>query len=356
MSEIKSPLWLDPKNFTPLTRTPWAGEKIAQLYKDQILALSDSRLIGESWEVSCDPQFPSYVSEWESDLQSLLEKYPATLGPLKEKATCEILSKIINASSPLSFQIHPADDDANLESNECGKPESWYIMHAEKDSGIYLGFQKQISREQFLEILESPEDDLKKYLQFVPVKSGDYFELSPGVPHAIGAGVTLFEPQRILKGKSGKTFRLFDWNRRYDKEGKLSSGGEPRELHVAAGARLINFEQAFGEQYLQTIRREPKTVVDTEGLQINSYPDNGYYQVSQLFSNDNLELSLDHESYMLLTILSGSVQHSDQREMGRGNSAFVPANLPSKHWSFTPNTQVALVTPSGFPLLNCQKD
>ena len=47
------------------------------------------------------------------------------------------------------------------------------------------------------------------------VKPGDYFEIEPGVTHAIGPGVTLLEPQRIIKGQSGKTYRLWDWGRKY---------------------------------------------------------------------------------------------------------------------------------------------
>ena len=48
------------------------------------------------------------------------------------------------------------------------------------------------------------DEDLRPVLQFVAVKPGDYFEIEPGVPHAIGPGLVLLEPQRILSVKAEK--------------------------------------------------------------------------------------------------------------------------------------------------------
>ena len=84
-----------------------------------------------------------------------------------------------------------------------------------RSCGLYIGFDNAISKEK-LESLLRDGDKAKATLKFVEVKAGDYFEIEPGVTHAIGPGVTLLEPQRIIKGQSGKTYRLWDWGRKYD--------------------------------------------------------------------------------------------------------------------------------------------
>ena len=67
-----------------------------------------------------------------------------------------------------------------------------------------MGFNQKVNSKD-LESTLNDGDRAKELLNFVEVKENDYFEIAPGVVHAIGPGVTLLEPQRILKGKSGKT-------------------------------------------------------------------------------------------------------------------------------------------------------
>ena len=55
---------------------------------------------------------------------------------------------------------------------------------------------------------------------------GDCFFLPAGVLHALGPGLLVAEIQQA----SDTTYRLYDWNR-------LGPDGQPRELHVAPGAR-----------------------------------------------------------------------------------------------------------------------
>ncbi|RYZ58792.1 MAG: hypothetical protein EOP07_05980, partial [Proteobacteria bacterium] len=203
--ELKQVLKLTPNLFTPLSRTPWGGNEIARNYKQSWVKDPNATAIGESWEVSCDPAFPSQVIGFDKSLADLISAEPERmLSPTYFKnygASCEILLKLVNAASPLSLQVHPTDDDPYLKANECGKPESWLVLHAEPGSGLYLGFSKAISSEKLAKLLYA-DQDIKPYLQFVPVKEGDYFEIDPGVIHAIGAGVTLLEPQRIRSGKA----------------------------------------------------------------------------------------------------------------------------------------------------------
>ena len=284
--QLSQAMKLSPDLFTPLTRTPWAGHRIAALFKRNLLPQSQLAAIGEAWEVSCDPSFPSQILGSTSSLSELIALQPEAMlsaDYVKENGpSCEILIKLLNADDPLSVQVHPDDNDPALKPNECGKPESWLVLDAEAHAGIYLGFSKAIERKK-LELLLSEKGDLRPWLQFVPVKVGDYFEIQPGVPHAIGPGTVLLEPQRVIAGRSGKTFRLWDWGRRYDDFGQIDlKSGKARELHVDEALRLMRPEEQVGEDFVESLRRVADIQWPIEGVECHIYPANIWYQVIRL--------------------------------------------------------------------------
>ncbi|MFO0745740.1 MAG: hypothetical protein U1F43_08710 [Myxococcota bacterium] len=58
------PVILSWDNWTPPARTPWGGRKIAERLKAGLEIAAEKRAwpaIGESWELSVDPAFPSRV-------------------------------------------------------------------------------------------------------------------------------------------------------------------------------------------------------------------------------------------------------------------------------------------------------
>ena len=117
------------------------------------------------------------------------------------------------------------------------------------------------------------DEDLRPVLQFVPVKPGDYFEIQPGVPHAIGPGLVLLEPQRIVFGKSGKTYRFWDWGRRYDEHGRVDQAhGKARPLHVAEALRIINPMKQVGDNFVSALRRQSVLKKPLDGLSCFLYP------------------------------------------------------------------------------------
>lgn len=334
-TSFDAPILLDAKNFSSLQRTPWAGGMLATGIKSD-LAASSRQLIGESWEFSCDPELPSKLASGTQLLSQLIATNPAdALSPSLVNAgrtQCDILVKLLNANTPLSLQIHPADDNAFLTANECGKPESWLILDAQPGAGLYLGFAKALG----LKEIESHLNQgtfVPEMLHFVPVQAGDFFEIAPGVPHAIGPGVVILEPQRINPGKSGKTWRLWDWNRRYDKTGALDmSQGSPRELHVRQSVSLLNPEKQVGDTYVATLRKIPKTVATAKGARVKIFPGNGHYQVLYVELDANGSIIMNPSSgFAAMTMLSGRVrstnhgkEKSNSITLSKGQSAFVP--------------------------------
>ena len=131
-----------------------------------------------------------------------------------------MLIKFIDAKTPLSIQVHPNDLLAKEFHNSFGKNEMWYIMQADEDAELIVGFNKTITKEEYVNHLNT--STLNEILNIEKVKSGDTFYIPAGRIHAIGAGVLLTEIQQT----SNITYRIYDYDR-VDKK----TGGK-RELHT----------------------------------------------------------------------------------------------------------------------------
>ena len=254
------PLVLMPDNFTPPQRTPWGGHRIARVYKAGLV--DPSSMVGESWEVSVEPDFPATVDGGATGqpalhgtpLAEVLSSAPDQwLGAQASLGGSPLLVKLLDTADPLSVQIHPADGDPSLSALQSGKPEAWFILHAEPEAGIYLGLRQGVTETSLRGAVESDED-VSSLLCFVAVEPGDFFVIEAGTPHAIGPGLTLIEPQRVLPGKRGVTYRYWDWNRRYDACGQPDPEGAARQLHLDAALKVTRWDQPRGEALLSRAR------------------------------------------------------------------------------------------------------
>ncbi|MEN9824919.1 MAG: hypothetical protein RI953_664 [Pseudomonadota bacterium] len=252
-------LKFDPYNFVPVSRTPWAGQLIG-ITKVRALPAPQGgwpERIGESWEVSTDAQFPSKVTNANEDsgrenlLGDLLNRDPAGfLGAgLAQKfgSHCPLLLKWLNAKEPLSVQVHPAHSHPLLKAGECGKPESWLVMNNSNGQGyVFLGFKEGLSKDDIMSALR--QDKPRDVMHVVYPKVGDYISIPTGCVHATGPGVLIAEPQYVLPGKSGKTWRISDWGRRYNSQGELDPQGQPRELHIDEALSAIDWNLPRGTE------------------------------------------------------------------------------------------------------------
>lgn len=215
----------------------WGGERLISLFGKRG---SSDKAIGESWEIS---GIEGDVSEVENgflqgnNLQELIEIYMGDLIGEKvyQKFGIEfpLLFKFIDAEEVLSIQVHPDDDLARKRHNAYGKTEMWYVIDANEDAGLILGFKQKLNRESYLSHFES--GNLPGILKTEGVKKGDAFFIPAGKVHAIGKGILLAEIQQT----SDVTYRIYDWERR-DAEGKS------RELHVDLALDAIDFKDANG--------------------------------------------------------------------------------------------------------------
>ena len=223
---------LYPLTFKPIFKEIiWGGTDILP-YKG---ISSDSRKIGESWELSHVDENFSIVANGEQagkTIDELIKEYGARL--LGTKVITQfgnifpLLIKFIDAQDKLSIQVHPDDKLAKERHNSFGKTEMWYVVNAAPDAILYSGFSQQIDADEYVSRIKdnSITDVLKKY----NVKTGDVFFLPAGRVHAIGSGCFIAEIQQT----SNITYRIYDYNRK-------DANGNERELHTELAKDAIDY-------------------------------------------------------------------------------------------------------------------
>jgi mannose-6-phosphate isomerase len=329
------PVRLRPDNFTPATRTPWGGTRIRSKYKPSTLIMRDTRtqaamdaIIGESWEVSVEPTFPSRTLD-DRLLSDVIAADP--LGWLGNEAVARfgpqsaLLVKLLDAAENLSVQVHPAAGDLALEASESGKPEGWVVLDADPGAGLYLGFRDGVARADVERCLEI-SGPLEQLMMFVPVRPGDAFVIDAGTPHAIGRGVTLLEPQLVWPGKAGVTYRYWDWNRKYDRDGRLSPSGVARPLHVARSLAVTRWDLGGGEPFVEACRAridvlaqgdlERAKVIDWPWFRVERYRGSGVCAVEAVGS---LRAFVCLEGKLVVETTFGELT------LERGESGVIPA-------------------------------
>ncbi len=323
------PILLRPDNLTPPTRTPWGGHKIRAI-KAGLLTPSED-VVGESWEISVEPHFPSVCDGTDSTLHDWLRSNPTALGREARRGTA-LLVKLLDAAQNLSVQVHPSDDYPGLKPNQAGKPESWYVVDRSEGAGLYFGLGPGVTREQIAAALTSGAD-VSQLLHFLPVEPGDFLVIDAGTVHAVGAGVTLVEPQHVAPGRHGVTYRFWDWNRRFDEHGKQDPGGRPRQLHVEDALDVTDWESPRAEELLATARfragpadrHGAPTILGLCGGQSAALHCK-HLVVSRLTGTGAIALGAA-DVLRGLTVLEGTVTFCTGLVVGRGRSAVIPAGF-----------------------------
>ncbi len=328
----RRPLLLQPDNFTSPERTPWGGRRIAGRLKLNA-GLEARGVVGEAWELSVEPDFPSRIIDGPT-LDEVLRADPSLLGVESGLGSTALLVKLVDAADDLSVQIHPSDDDPLLAPDESGKPEAWYIIDADPGAGLYLGFREGVSRKDVERAIDE-EAEVDALMSFVPVSPGDVFLIEPGTPHAIGKGVLLLEPQRVAPGKRGLTYRYWDWNRTYDATGQRDPNGRPRTLHRERALDVTRWDGPRERDLLERIYRRTgpgstdgpgrlEALVGSDGV-IRSE----FFSLQRLAGSGDLVIPAD-DRLRSLTVLDGRLTLHDGDEAFElvcGQTAALPAGL-----------------------------
>lgn len=261
-----------PLQFYPILKERiWGGTKLKTVLNKPIV----SEITGESWELSTVKGDVSVVSNGVlkgNSLDDLINSDPeAIIGSEVYKRFGKqfpLLFKFLDAREDLSIQVHPNDALAKKRHNSFGKTEMWYIMQADTDARIIVGFKKQSNATEYLENLKNKT--LLSILDDVKVKSGDVFFLETGTVHAIGAGLVVAEIQQT----SDITYRLYDFDRVDDK-------GNSRELHVDLALDAINYNKIETHKKYDSIQNQSNPIVDCPYFTTNFLPLKGIVSMNK---------------------------------------------------------------------------
>lgn len=206
-----------------------------------------------------------------------------------------VMVKLLDVKGRTSLHVNPDDETAAQRYDAFGKTALWYVLEADKDSRLYLGFRRDVEPSEFYE--KCGDGSVDSLLKEVRPSAGQAYLIPPGTVHAAKA-VKLLE----VAESSELWFRLFDWN-----------VGE-RELHLEEAFDLIDFHAAES--------LEVQFPVKTPQMNIRRY---------EVIAPTAVE-SPNGETFRLYVCLGGSVSVNGMT-IAPGGAVLVPADMLSWHLS-----------------------
>ena len=271
----------------------WGGVQLREKYGKQ----TDKNPVAESWELSFHKDGPTRLADGRT-LQEVASS--ADLG-----ANCDafpffpMLVKLIDAKQDLSVQVHPSDSYALEHEDSFGKTEMWYIVEAEQGAGIYLGFKRAVTKEEYEQAIA--DHTLTDLLNFFEVKAGECYFIPSGTIHAIGSGCLICEIQQ----NSNLTYRVYDY-------GRKDKNGNERELHV---------EKALKVTALDGYTYNPLSIPTEQGEMLGL---SRYFTTTSVRVNGQKTIVADKNSFKCLTCVEGAGE-IEGKPVSLGDSWFVPA-------------------------------
>lgn len=300
---------LYPIKFKPILKEKiWGGKKLNTFLNKE----SNSPNVGESWEISDVEGDTSIVINGDlkgKSLKTLLELYKGDLIGKKNYEIFEnkfpLLIKFIDAKKDLSIQLHPNDELAAKRHNSFGKTEMWYVVQADEEANLIVGFNQKTTPKIYLKHLENKS--LTKILNFDEVKEGGTYFIEVGRVHAIGSGVMLAEIQQT----SDITYRVFDWDR-------VDDNGNERDLHNDLAIDAIDFEleDNFRVSY-------SKAENNSNEMVSCQYFTTNYIPVKGIIDKKN-----DKDSFIIYICVEGEVEistNSFSEKIQKGETLLIPA-------------------------------
>jgi len=260
----------------------WGGERIKKAFDRPRAPMRSS----ESWEVADREEGMSLVANGPFKgraLGEIVQQYgEALLGQGCNNDRFPLLIKIIDASEPLSIQVHPSEESAPAVQGE-PKTEMWYLLEG---GPVYASFKKPVTPEAFARAVK--DKSVADLLQKVDAKPGDAIFIPGGRMHAIGPGCLIFEVQQ----NSNTTYRVYDWDR-------VDSQGKRRPLHLEQALQCTQWNDDQDPSVL------PILLVDdgiSKQWRVLSTP---FFTVERLEITDHYRISPNPKTYQIIFHLSG---------------------------------------------------
>lgn len=312
---------LYPLKFHPIYKERiWGGNRFQSVFNRQDVPGDISTHCGESWELSAVENNLSVVSNGfleGNDVQELIEVYMDELVGAKvyEKFGLEfpLLFKYLDTTDRLSIQVHPDDKTAKERHHAWGKSELWYIVDKKPSSQLIVGFNRDVTSEQYINCLE--EKNFQDILNFETPDIDDVYSIPAGRLHAILEGFLIAEIQQT----SDVTYRVYDWDR-------LDKNGQGRELHTELALDVLEYTCPEGGKYMSEYDKT-KPVVEVE--------ETPFFTVNRLvLDNDSIVRNIGElDSFVVLMCLEGQLTIEGDEftpvVFGKGETVLLPASIDS---------------------------
>jgi len=301
---------LYPFQFEPILKDRiWGGEKLKTFLNKPIT----SKITGESWELSDVEGDVSVIANGDlkgKSLTDIINEFPDELLGVKIHndfgKKFPLLFKYLDAREDLSIQVHPNDELAKKRHNSFGKTEMWYVMQADDNARIIVGFKEKSSPEEYLKSIE--DKNILSILNSVEAKQGDVFFLPTGTVHAIGAGLVIAEIQQT----SDITYRIYDFDRK-------DANGNTRELHTDLAVEAINYNTTDTQKQYSKTENQPNVMVDCP-----------YFTTSFIPLDGKSEVSKDGNCFTVYMCVDGNFSiesNGETFDYKKGDTVLMPAAL-----------------------------
>ena len=241
---------------------PWGGQWMKEVCN------LDKDVVNYGWCFDCVPEENSLllkVDDIEYEMPSVNLVYTKSEellgGPVVSRFGKEfpIRFDILDTleGGNLSLQVHPTTqyvrDNFGLHYTQ---DESYYVLDAEENSFVYLGFKKDVNKEEMLSELENAQSgddkkfDAEKYVNKIPAKKHSHFLIPAGTIHCSGANSIVLE---ISSTPNLFTFKLWDWDR-------LGLDGKPRPINIERGKEVLQWNR--DTDYIHEELVDKFTVID----------------------------------------------------------------------------------------------
>ncbi len=267
----------------------WGGDKIRDVLNKNV---GKHDIVAESWELSAHSAGQSRIASGRykglkfGEYLDIIGK--ENLGwKAQDYERFPLLIKFIDAKENLSVQVHPDDEYAFPNEGDYGKNEMWYILGADKDAYIYMGFNKDVTKEEVRARLKN--NTILDVLNKVPVKKGETYFLKARTVHAIGAGCLVCEIQQ----SSNVTYRMYDY-------GRTGYRGKPRELNIDKALEVLDTKKGKGDF------RSSFSVLEFPGYTKQLLGQCKYFVSTKYSVDGELSLAALGASFRAIVVIEGS--------------------------------------------------
>jgi mannose-6-phosphate isomerase len=299
----------------------WGGNSLARLFPNAGPARSN---IGEVWVV-WDGLAIRNGDLAGRTLKELFDDAPqdivGRLRDARQPAAFPLLIKFLDARENLSVQVHPDDDYAwTREGQPYGKCEMWYVLESAERSSVMHGVKRDLTADELKGALSGRA--IVDVVEQVEVLPGDVLINTPGIVHALGGGIVIFE----LQQSCDLTYRLYDWDR-------ALSGGVQRELHLDKGADVAD-RRVLRQHKIQPV------IVEAGPVRRLLLAACRYFAAELLEASARSGLTLGGRQLQVLTVLDGRVRvrsaapESDWSDLEPGQTCLLPAALSATDVDF----------------------